>query len=168
MKCDQDALTQKRRFWTLQKCSTTKHCENDCSKIGLRIRDEKLETTEFIRSTAILILMTDGEAANCEPAPSPRGGHWSQSFVGAGVKYGSQARRLEPQASVRATESLLKATVQSDLGKLITYGVATNVEVESKYKGSNSYALFIKIEGPGGRFEFDLSGQQSSNGFLWQ
>lgn len=168
MQCASDLTNQKRPFWTLQKCQPSENCGILCSEFGLTMTDGRLNTFNGIQSLAMMILLTDGENNDqCIPSYAPRGGHWSQSFTG-NTKYGSSLRRIKSGKSIQDNISLIRSAVVSDLGKLIVYGVATEVDAEILYLGGSQYSINIIIIGPSGRYKFNNNAVLTETELLWK
>lgn len=127
-------------------------------------------TTDWLRSLVINILMTNAKLPNtkCGYRPGAQGGHWSESFRTDGQKSGSSIRNLPKSMSVRDSMALARATLKSDLAKLVNMGVAQSVEVSTEYLGSNLMSANIEIVGPDGLgSKVGLTGNRNSNVWAW-
>lgn len=127
-------------------------------------------TTDWLRSLVINILLTNAKLpdSRCGYRPGAQGGHWSESFRTDGQKSGSSIRNLPKSMSIRDSVALVRATLKSDLAKLVKMGVAQSVEVTAEYLGSNLMSATIEIIGPNGiGAKVGLTGDRSANAWAW-
>jgi predicted metal-dependent phosphotriesterase family hydrolase len=60
------------------------------------------------------------------------------------------------------------AAVRADMGKLISMGIATAVDVDAKYIGSNSAGITVTVTTATGRSVLNLSGTFVSETWVWR
>lgn len=161
---------RRRTFWTTQACSTDALCGDTCeTSYGLQMycpdgdacsanhvpeQRRSFVTSDWVRSLALNILLTAGRRENkgCGYRPGARGGHWSDSYRSSSYPgtAGSNIGLLDAQGSIAEAIAQLRAIVKHDMTKLVTYGVATGVDVSAEYSGNNTAKLDIKIYGVAG------------------
>lgn len=74
-----------------------------------------------------------------------------------------------PSKSFREALIILKAKVSKDAYKLVTYGVATSVEVETKYLGNNRVSVDITVTGPDiVEGVVNLNAERIANSWVWK
>lgn len=165
---------RRRTFWTTQlSCGTSEQCGDECGKPGLQYIDEEngrtIATNDWVRSLVINILMTDARVENsaCGVRPNAIGGHWSDSYRQGYA--GSRMRQVGTTGRVQDAINLINAHIVNDMNKLIDYGVAESVNVETKYLGSNRVSVVIEVVGPpsGGDGRVALEGSRLGNGWVW-
>lgn len=148
-------------------------CPNDAvDEIGTTI-----DTSNYVVGLALNILLTDArrDDTECGWLPGRRGGHWSETFIGGSAQTGSSARvgsrvRFHSgRGSIQEQVNEIEAYAQDDLAKLVTYGVASKVDVEAKYVGRGSVAVQATIYGSAGEVlgRVGVKGQRAANGWVW-
>ena len=171
----------RRRIFSTQPDTQDEHCDRLCDRMGLRFIDtvdgggtvtgRTIDTSEWVRSLAINILSTDGEAeaSDCGVRPGLRGGHWSQSFAAAEDGFGVTFRKMSIDCSLNEAAATIEALLTAALSRLVTYGVARSVEVSARYAGRGQVEAEITITG-----ERDLdvskvaiSGSRIANAWVW-
>lgn len=181
--CDTPAESRRRHFWTTQPapCGTYQLCGDDCGIPGLEIRKQEpyatgqqytsFATNDWVRGLLLNIFCTVARKApsQCGNLPGQQGGHWSESYSD-GTYIGS---RLYANSiivkSINEAIKLLTAAVQADAYKLVTYGVATSVDVTAKYLGNLKVNMEIVVVGPNivdGRV--NLVAQRLNNQWVWE
>jgi len=177
--CEVLPESRRRHFWATQPapCGTYERCGDDCGIPGLELKKQEVyitgnrgasfATNDWIRGLLLNIFCTEARkpATNCGNIPGQQGGHWSESY-GDGTYIGSRIY-MGNNIIVKSTSDaikLLTASVQADAYKLVTYGVATSVEVTAKYLGNLKVEMLIEVFGPSivdGRV--NLRAQRSKN-----
>lgn len=186
--CYTPPLGNRRSFWTWQPCDTgLDECGNVCADWGLKYIcsdgacDENytpgdkrtVETSKWLRSLIVSILGTNGRLPDtyCGYRPGSRGGHWSDSFHKAeyAATAGSLVRTLRPRGTISEAARELKATVEYDLKKLITYNVASKVAVDVKVGKANVAYVDITVYGTGTdqKFNVGLNATRLANAWTW-
>lgn len=194
--CGVPVVGNRRTFWTWQPCRTRKdECGNECAVYGLEMtcptpgciddpEHERLDThrpgdqrtfktNDWLRSLIVSILGTDGRKPEnpCGYRPGSRAGHWSDSYRNGRYPgtVGTSIRDLTAHGRIADAMQELRAYIQYDMQKLVTYGVAARVEVEAVYKGSNTVALNIIVYGQGldneSRVGFNVT--RIANAWVW-
>lgn len=182
--CRTPVTGRRRTFWSTQPCDIVRECGDNCETHGIKIvcndqlcrppsKGASISTDNWIRGLALNILLTDGKRPDtfCGWRPGSRGGHWSDSFrdnIGQNLTSGSLAGTLQSHGTVTAAVAELRAILQNDMQKLVTYGVAESVSVDVKYLGANKVSVDIDIFGVGGEVNnVGIVGQRSENSWLW-
>lgn len=180
--CLDDTLPRRRSFWTTQPdaCGTYKDCKDaECGIPGLKYIDETsgrtIATNDWLSSLVLNILNTKARTpsqARCNPTIAGMGGHWSESYRDDGLYIGTLiwAEMKYPASRIQDAVKLLNAQLNKDLSKLLQMGVATEVKVETTYKGSNRVEATISITGTAhGETILNLTSERvSSNGWVWR
>lgn len=186
------APDRRRRFWATQPdCASEEDACGPCGVPGLRPVDViddcrtcmlgchdscshppplgvSLDTSEWVRGLALNILMTDARRDDtaCGHRPGMRGGHWSESFVRSSI--GSRWREIPATCAIAELVKLIETYVESDLSKLVAYGVATSVEVAVAYAGNNTMKIEATINGQAfGSARVGASLARLPNGWAW-
>lgn len=180
---------RRRVFWTtqLRNDPDDKSCNKFCGETGLQLVDPILKdpldaefnpgqpatilNTEWVRGLALNILGTNGRKRDtaCGYKPGSLGGHWSESFAGAGAAFGNLVYVVEPQARVSDFVKLAQEYANLALQKLVSYGVAKQVNVEATYTGNNEIHLSVDIFGVNGEHSnVGVSGRMLQNSWMWQ
>lgn len=183
--CKLPLAGRRRIFWTTQPCRTAVDaCGNECADYGIELecpnggncveyapgRGRTVKTTEWVRGLVLNILLTDGRRADtsCGWRPGTRGGHWSDSFRTQPGASGSSIRYLKSHGRIADAIAELLAFVKHDLHKLVTYGVASSVEVTAEYAGANVAKLAITVFGLNGEAtKVGISGERKANAWVW-
>lgn len=178
MKCAELVGDRRRLFWATQPhaCGSLKNCGQECGTPGLAIVPKgdgaSISTENYVRGLVYNILFTDGRKAlvTCGYTPGTRGGHWSDSFRPDQGQYsGSLMRFVKSTGRVRDDLALIKAAAEFDLRKLISYGVATQVEVTVTYAGRGRADLVAIVTGPSGETAtVGASGSTIDNAWVWK
>lgn len=169
----------RRKFWTtsLDSCVPDTCGTLHCGKPGLTIVENEdktaatFATDDWITSTALNMLMTDARRrdSKCGYAPGTLNGHWSESFIGEqNAEIGTHVRYIDPKLSVRDAVLQIKAEVQLTLNRLVRYGIAIEVKVETKYQGDGLVSMIIDIFGSAvDPTRIALSAKRSDNSWAW-
>lgn len=184
---------QRRRFWATQPsacapgavgdpCSeetpTRDTCGFDCGRPGLQLTTDceddcdqgtSVATTDWIRGLAINMLMTDGKRVDsaCGYRPGGQGGHWSESFMQGEV--GTLLRTIEPQGRINDLQTLVSAYARATLDRLVTRGVASSIDVETRYLSNGRFQVQATIYGTAdGTSTIGLATQRLANGWVWE
>lgn len=190
--CNTPSIGRRRSFWTTQLCDTfIDECGNECGRYGLQLycpedpedfrckehdtptKTRSIRTNDWVKSLALNILLTNGRRADavCGWKPGTRGGHWSDSYrngIGEGSTAGSLVRDLHSHGRVADAISELRAIVEYDMQKMVTYGIAQSVEVEVTYKGANTAQVDITIYGVDGETNnVGMTATRNKNSWLW-
>lgn len=97
------------------------------------------------------------------------GGHWSESFAGPGASFGNLMYSVASGYRINDLVKLASQYVRAAMQKLVTYGVAKNVDVETSYKGGGVVSVNIVILGTNGLSEnVGVSGSIVDNYWVWQ
>lgn len=176
-RCVSGSQERRRRFWVTQANACSPEVTNcdTCARPGLNlicndVGQITINTDNYVTGLALNILLTDARKPDdgCGYTPGTRGGFWADSFRVDGLGSGSKLRQIPVNKSVRDIVSLAKAYAQDDLKKLVAYGVAKSVKVETEYKGSNRVALDITIEGEDGTVSrVGVLGERIKNSWVW-
>lgn len=179
LQCEPLVVPGQRRFWTTQPdaCGIQDHCEInvECGRPGLSLQHNEanqasIVNSDWVRSLALNMLMTDARRRDtrCGYAPGTLNGHWSESFMDGGQPVGTHVRYVSSSSSVRDAMQLIKAEVLATLQKLIDYGVAVEVTVETEYKGSGSIFMQIEIFGTAvDPTRIGVTAQRNNNAWQW-
>lgn len=175
--CNIPIESRRRHFWTTQPiaCGTiTNNCRDECAVPGLQL-DKKSDgatfaTNDWVRSLLLNIFSTESRKpqSNWGNVPGQQGGHWSESY-GDGTYVGTRLYVNAPIKSLNEAIKLLTAAAQADAYKLVTYGVASAVEVTTKYLGNLRVNVEINVTGPhivDGRV--NLKAQRLENRWAWE
>lgn len=127
-------------------------------------------TNDWVRSLLLNIFNTVARvpASACGNLPGRQGGHWSESY-GDGFYAGTHMFESAPNASFREILALLNARIAKDAYKLVTYNVATAVDVVTTYLGQNRVAVTVTVTGPGIAADgvVNLNVQRNGNSWVW-
>jgi phage gp46-like protein len=173
----------RRTFWTTQPgaCGQAADCGADCGRSGLSVVEagpaegeglppRTILTNDWVRSLALNILQTDGRAPDsaCGYRPGGQGGHWSESFRKDGQKVGTLLRTLPSSSSIRDNINLVRATLVSELNRLVVMGIAKTITVDAEYLGGNRMSADISIIAPDGTTaRVGMTGARNSNAWAW-
>lgn len=156
LQCEPFAVPGQRLFWTTQPdaCGTSDGCgiNTECGRPGLSLQTTEDSATfasnDWVRSIALNMLLTDARRRDtrCGYVPGTLNGHWSESFA-QGQPIGSHVRYVNVSTSVRDAVLLIKAEVRATLQKLVDYGIAIDVEVDTRYNGNGQIGMAITIYG---------------------
>lgn len=188
--CNDPFPDRRRTFWTVQACEKTTLCGYECDdNYGLKLycpdaenpdgtcvdhmpgQQRSIRTNDWVRSLAIMILFTNGRLpeSKCGYNPGARGGHWSDSYhTNDTARAGSTIRTLGKHGRISDALQEIAAIMKYDLGKMITYGVATAIDVTTKYLGGNVAQADIVIYGRAGDItRIGLAGSRVQNSWAW-
>ena len=108
-RCSVAPACQPRAFWTTQPdaCGAgVDDCGAPCGAIGHRLiattDGVTIDTSHAVRSLIINTLSTRGRGEDrvCGYQPGQRGGHWTEAFMGAGVRVGALFNELPLTGSI--------------------------------------------------------------------
>ena len=148
-------------------CFVDEHCRSDNPP---KLIGATIATNDFVRSLAINIIATDAErqpVGACAVPIGRRGGYWADAYRTDGLKTGSLLRQLPLTGTMQQLAKLAQQYLQRDLGKLITYGVASAVNVTATYIGGATISLEAEILGDMGPASVSVSGQKLANEWAW-
>lgn len=166
----------RRIFWTTQPdaCGASSACDATCGQPGLLLtymeQGATFVTTDYVRSIAINILMTDARKLDtlCGFVPGTRGGFWADSFRKDNLYTGSNIRDLKTSYTAKQSITLIKAFAKKDMQKLVSYGIAASVEVAASNLGGGRVALTIDIFGfSGDKITIGATATQGKNSWAW-
>lgn len=143
----------------------------DCPPASRPPAPRTFVTTDWVRSLVLNILLTDGKSPNskCGFRPGGQGGHWSESFRKDGQKIGSLVRKIPKSPGVRESVALVRATLLSELSRLVTVGIAKSVAVDAQYLGANTMRADIDILAPDGTtVRVGMTGDRNANAWAWR
>lgn len=195
--CTQIDVDRRRVFWSTQPTVDERQaCGATCGVPGLLIeneidsqncrrcqtfaenvpapedgQDSTIVTSSWVRGLVLNILMTNGRYpnTNCGRRPGSMGGHWSESFAGSGASFGNLMYSVPSGYRINDLVKLASQYVRAAMQKLVTYGVAKNVDVETNYKGGGVVSVDIIIQGTNGLNEnVGVSGSIVDNYWVWQ
>lgn len=146
--------------------------DSSCANPALDSLGITIDTSKYVEGLALNILLTDSRKPDteCGWLPGRRGGHWSETFIeGGGARVGSRVRFHSGKGSIQQQVNEIEALAQEDLSKLVTYGVATKVQVKATYLGRATVGVIATIFGPTGAEigRVGISGQRAANGWVW-
>jgi phage gp46-like protein len=191
--CATGPRDQRRTFWATQPDCAVEYdeCGEPCGVAGLRLLTQAqceypercdpglsngpcdpniaktIDNRGWLRGLALNILLTDSKIEGCSDGRRCRGGFWGESFQSRGLYYGSKLRQLPRSCNVNETRALIKAAVIADLGKLVSYGVATKVDADVRYAGSNRYAVTARIGLNQEQYEVGVTGTRGPQAWTW-
>lgn len=141
-----------------------------CSPRAPKLLGATLATNDFVRSLALNILLTDAESRpspGCGPRIGRRGGYWADAYRTDGLKTGSLLRQMPMKGTTGQLVALAREYAARDLAKLVTYGVASAVNVSANYAGSGVISILAEIIGRTGKTSVGISGQKLANEWAW-
>jgi hypothetical protein len=183
--CDKPTESRRRNFWATQPapCGIVRSvCGDHCGIPGLELHKQEphitgaqgksFATNDWVRGLLLNIFCTEARKipTDCGTVPGQQGGHWSESYgdgtyIGTRL-YGGQNIVIK---SISDAIKLLTAAVKTDAYKLVTYGVATSVDVKSKYLGNLKVEMEILIVGPNlSEGRVNLRAQRIKNQWVWE
>lgn len=180
--CTVPLLSRRRKFWTTQPnaCGEYTDCGDQCGIPGLQYINEpnnkrSIVNDYWVRSLVLNILNTRARRVKSVSAACPRvadsGGHWSESFREDGLYIGTRIwdEMNTPVARIQDAVSLLAAQLRADIGKLVQLNIASDIEVDVQYKGSNRVSATITINGPTlGENTVNLTSERLANEWVWR
>lgn len=175
--CSIEPVGRRRIFWSTQPdCGEVEACPGQsCAVPGLK-RDvaaqaATISNAEWVRGLMINILATDArkDDTECGWRPGQRGGHWSEAYIPKGTKrIGSRIRQLPQRCAINEILGLAKAYAVDDLSVLVVWGVASEIEVETRYVGNNSIMLVAKaIARDAQVINVGMTATRTSNAWIW-
>lgn len=177
--CANPPLSRRRSFWTTQPdaCGDYYDCGDHCAIPSLKYIEAEngrtISTENWIHSILLNILNTRARVpkTKCGNTVVSVGGHWSESYRQDGLYVGTRiwAELQQPVSKIQDMVKLLNAQLQADVGKLVTMKIATEVEVETTYKGSNRVVATITVRGPTiGESQINLTSERLANEWVWR
>jgi phage gp46-like protein len=139
---------------------------NLCSTPAPRLVGATFATNDFVRGLALNILLTDAPplpTGGCSATPGKRGGYWADDYRTDRLYTGSRLRQLTTAGTTAALATLIGQTATQDLGKLISYGIASSIVATATYLGGGSYKLQVEIDGQ----SFSVNGSKVANDWFW-
>lgn len=185
--CSIDPVGRRRIFWSTQPdCGSVEACPGQtCGVPGLK-RDAvsdcatgapvdapcaTISNAEWVRGLIINILATDArkDDTECGWRPGQRGGHWSEAYIPQGPKrIGSRIRQLPQRCAINEILNLVKAYALDDLSVLTLWGVASEIQVETRYVGNNSILLAITAIGRDAQvINVGMTATRTANAWIW-
>jgi hypothetical protein len=174
--CLEQNIGNRRLFWSTRvgACGDYNVCGHECKIPGLQYEDtadgRTISVDDWLQGLILNILNTRARTNVPCPSPSAVYGHWSESYRGDNLYIGSTLWNAAEKPYVRTADAVkaVGVAVRSDVGKLIALGIATSVEVEATYSGSNSVAVIVTVFTTSGRKRIDLSGSFVSETWVWR
>ena len=180
----------RRIFWTTrpEACGDYVMCGYPCQIPGLEYVDRPdiphpdqsppggaysgyrtISNDEWVRGLILNILNTRARNDVRCPTPAAVFGHWSESYRDDGLYVGSTMWNAAEKSYIRIADAVkaVGSAVRADMSKLVALGIASKVEVEATYKGSNSVAITILVTTVTGRSKINLSGSFVSETWVW-
>lgn len=175
--CSVPENRQRRVFWSTRPVSDSGQaflCGSECAVPGLEKVEHQdgttISTEDWLTGLVMNMLMTSGRRTDtpCGHAPGTQGGHWSESY-GQGLTVGTLLRTVEPSARVNDVKNMVQAHASSTLSRLVSYGVANEVQVTATYAGGGVFNIEAVISGtPEGVTRVGVSGRRLENGWIWE
>src|SRR5262245_48152677 len=165
--CIAQQLGRRRIFWTTRPevCGTYEVCGVDCSIPGLEYENREngertIKTEEWLNSLVLNILNTRARTDLKCPSPVAVFGHWSESYRDDDLYVGSTLWNVAAKKYTRINDAVkaIGSAVKADLSKLVALGVATEVDVETSYRGGMQVAVLITVTSVQTRYVLNLSG----------
>ena len=129
-----------------------------------------IEISGWLQGLILNILNTRARTdAKC-PAPAAVFGHWSESYRDDDLYIGSTMWNAAEKPHIRTADAVkaVNNAVRADMGKLIVQGIATDVTVETTYRGNNSVAVVVTVFTTTGSSKLNLSGSFVSDTWVWR
>ena len=186
--CIEQNVGQRRIFWTTraEACGDYTMCGVVCSIPGLVYEDKDdlypdqgpVPASRGFRTinndqwlTGLILNILNTRARNDVRCPTPAAvyGHWSESYRDDGLYIGSTMWNAAEKSYIRTADAVraIERAITADMGKLIALGIASAVDVEATYRGSNSVAVVIVVTTVTGRSTINLSGSFVSETWVW-
>lgn len=168
--------SRRRHFWATQPdaCGTYQICkgQDNCNIPGLELSEGTFSTDNWVRSLLLNMFNTVArkEPSVCGSLPGMQGGHWSESYVTDNTYIGTKMYyNTMPARSLKEAIALLNAAVSADAYKLVTYGIATSIAVETEYQGGNKVLVTVFVIGPDiTEGKVNLSVKRLENAWVWE
>jgi hypothetical protein len=187
--CIEQAIGRRRIFWTTraEACGSYQVCGTECAIPGLSYKNvdalypappifpgdagyRTISNDEWLQGLILNILNTRARTdARC-PTPAAVYGHWSESYRSDGLYIGSTLWNAAEKSYTRTADAVkaVRAAVLADMGKLIALGIATDVDVDAVYRGSNSVTVTVVVTTSTGRSSINLAGSFVSETWVWR
>ena len=152
-------------------CGEGPAVNNDCSPPPFYEEPKTFVNTNWLRGLALNMLNTNARRADsvCGVRPGALAGHWSESYNANGPRFGTHLRELTPKGSIRELVQAITLELQTTLGKLVTYGVATKVDVAVVYRGNATVSADATLYTTSGLTEMvGLTAKKTGNTWAWQ
>lgn len=188
--CFEQNVGRRRIFWATQPhiCGDYVMCGLDCVIPGLEYKDHEgaypdqslpghvsggyrtISNDGWLIGLVLNILNTRARTDKACPTPAAVYGHWSESYREDGLYIGSTLWNAAEKSYIRINDGVkaVGAAVRADMGKLIAMGIATDVEVDARYRGSNSVEVTVTVTAASGRSVLNLSGTFVSETWVWR
>jgi len=175
--CLRNTPPRRRTFWTtqLEACGSDFLCGRPCAIPGLIYEGDgegrTIITKDWLQSLILNILNTRARSDLRCPTPAGVYGHWSESYredgIYVGAKFWNAAEK--PYARIADSVKMIEVMVKSDLSKLVQMNVATSVDVEAVYGGSNQVIITVRATSvASGDMAINLAGAFVSSGWEWR
>lgn len=177
--CLQDTAGRRRVFWTtIDSCGRYNFCGAECAIPGLKYVDQPsadlpdgrtIENTDWIRSLVLNILNTRARSDLRCPTPAGTYGHWSESYRDDNLYIGTRVYNVAEKPYMRVMDAVkaIGAAIRSDVGKLVIMGLASDIDVDTVYRGRSRVDVAITIISKSVRNTLNLSGVYSSDTWVW-
>lgn len=174
--CISAVNAQRRHFWSSQitDCDIGDSCGASCHEVNLELihTDDgaTISTDNWVVGIAMNILLTDArrEDTACGYVPRAINGHWSENFIAGDIRVGTGLRYIPPAANINESVALIVAYARNSLEKLMTYGVAQDVNVTGSYIGGAQMQLNIEITSQDGSTNrVAITAQRTNNQWRW-
>lgn len=129
-----------------------------------------LDTRQWIRGWVINQLATRA-AATCNDSPviNKAGGWWADGYRKDNFRSGSKLWTLQWSKSINETMQIAKTYAEDALAYLVTWQIATSVEVVVAYVNKAVLTLTVNIKGPNLDVSVSLTGEnRPDSSWLWQ
>ena len=180
--CLPDTQGRRRLFWTFQtqcdhfegecgeECAIPQHRLNRITDAGGSFIGATIDTSNYVRSLALAILLTDNtvETPLCPIKPGLRGGHWADCYRGDNRQSGSTIRDIETQCSVAQARSFLRSAVSEDLGKMVLWGIVSEVIVEVEYIGGNIFEITAELVAYQQNITVTANAKRLDGAWIWE
>lgn len=190
---------RRRIFWATQpNTAVVSNCGVDCGVPGLKLVEVEdagtcircqvvgtesqlpdpdreqfvtISNTGWVLGLVLNIMQTSGRVLDkpCGVRPGAAGGHWSESFAGSGASFGNLLHTIQDGYKMSDLVKLASQYAKMAAQKLVTYGVANNVDVTTTYVGSGVVSIEIIVYGMNGLAQnVSISGTVVNNYWVWQ
>lgn len=176
-RCILPTAVTRRVFWATQPdaCPDVQNdCGDACGAPGLRLlasaAGTTIDNTNYVRGLILNSLLTDGRRADsvCGSIPGRRGGHWSEAFMGRGVRVGALFRDLPVVGSISDAPGLVQSYAQAALDWMVPASVVLSITATAKYAGRGRIALKVAAIGQtGAALNVGVSGVRLENAWAW-
>lgn len=163
------------KFVSAKNCTVSCCCGDNANLITPCTSDNcskprTIANNNWLSGIAINILLTDSRRkdSNCGYKPYNINGHFSDSFITGGNKVGTGLRYISTNMPLAKTIEAIKSEIKASLSKLISYGVAREVNVKVTYTGNNLLHADIElISSSGNKSNVGISGQRALSHWNW-